>query len=243
MFENLADCTERGQQLVEGMLNKGLINRLLQIRMTYSPEAPFLTFGSPGMAAYLDEMGPTVLASNSTTPYSFQGSWGDSVKIKFADLADPKAFDEEEFGFVHIRRWGRRGKGDVANAVRWLKPGGVLLVESPDCYPVDVLPRGPYQAVASAFMDRVGMPQSLTLPMRLMAAGLTFVGCEHRTPEFGAARDFLEHRLEQDVWPDLLAEDLAGWRKDAEATRPYVMNVVAWGWKFHAEEETNRASG
>jgi hypothetical protein len=197
----------------------------------FGPEAPFLTFGALGVARSLTLYGRTVLADRDAFYDPFGGVREEGIEVRIAGPEDPLAFPPRRFGLVHLR-WVPVGGNVIPNAVRWLKPGGVLLVEAADTYPGENLPRGPYQAVASAMADRLNSPSALGAPALLIKHGLQQVGCKHQLPATSAFQTLFQNLVEQGMpWSELLDQDVRDWVKDPVATTPSLMNVISWGVK------------
>jgi hypothetical protein len=193
----------------------------------HAPEPPFLTFAAPGAARALSLYGRTVLATRDI----FGPIREEGVETRIAGPDDPMVFPPGRFGLVHAR-WTGFGGGTLRNLVRWLKPGGILLVEGPDCYPAHSIASGPYRSVAMAVSARLDLPHSLELPALLMRHGLDYVGCRHQAPVTSAFQTLLQSLIEQGApWPELKTEDLRDWPKDPVARIPALMNVLAWGVK------------
>ncbi len=196
----------------------------------FAPEAPFLTFGSPGAARALRLYGKTILASRDFND-PFNGVREQGIETRVAGPEDPMVFPPRRFGFVHAR-WTSLAGGTVGNLTRWLKPGGVLLVEAPDDYPARNLPRGPYQNVAEAVADRLNLPPTVNLPGVLMRHGLTSVGCRHQLPVVTAFHVMFQRLIEQgQPWHPAMEADLRDWPHDPVARTPAFTNVMVWGMK------------
>lgn len=197
----------------------------------FAPEAPFLTFGAPGAARALGLYGRTVLADRDAFSDPFNGTREEGIEVRIAGPEDPMVFPPRRFGLVHAR-WIPLTGGTIRNLVRWLKPGGVLLVETPDPYPSQNLPAGPYRAVAQAVTGRMAMESSLDTPGLLLRHGLTHVGCKHESPVTSAFHVLLQRLAEQGApWPELKDSDLRDWPHDPVAQTPALMNVLSWGLK------------
>jgi hypothetical protein len=193
----------------------------------FAPEPPYLTFGGSGAARALALYGKTVLADRDP----FHGIREEGVEVRVAGVEDPMVFPPRRFGLVHLR-WTPMAGNTVPNAVRWLRPGGVLLVETPDAYPSQNLPRGPYQKTAQAVTDRMGLPSSLAIPALLMRCGLTHVGCKHELPVPSAFHVMLQNIIEHGhPWTELEDADLKDWPHDPVAQTPALTNVLSWGVK------------
>lgn len=197
----------------------------------FAPEPPFLTFGAPGAARGLSLYGRTVLADRDAFADPFNGAREEGIEVRVAGPEDPMVFPPRRFGLVHAR-WISLTGGVVPNLVRWLKPGGVLLVEAPDDYPARNLPRGPYQAVSEAVADRIELAPTVVIPGLLLRHGLLHVGLRHQLPLTGAFHTLLQRLVERGApWPELAPEDLRDWPHDPVAKTPSLMNVLAWGVK------------
>lgn len=213
------------------MLDEGTFPVVDDLMTLHSPEPSFLTFSSPGVAEVLNGYGRTVLADRSAFSDPFRGELPQGMEVRVAGPDDMMAFPPNRFGFVHLR-WMPLGANVLLNAMRWLRPGGVLLVESPDPYPALSMGRGPYQAVASAVVERMGMVSSLSVPVNLFKLGLKGVGCRHSTPEAKASKALLTELVSRGgLWPDLLDADVHDWSHDPKSEVPFLMNVMAWGVK------------
>jgi hypothetical protein len=196
----------------------------------FAPEAPFLTFGAPGAARALALYGRTVLADRDPFSESL-GTREEGVEVRVAGPEDPMVFPPRRFGLVHLR-WTSFGGNILPNVMRWLRPGGVLLVESPDTYPAHNLPRGPYANVALAMVQRLNLPSSLAVPGLLMKHGFTHVGCKHESPVTGPFHVLFQHLIEQGApWEGVEDADLKDWPHDPVAKTPALMNVMSWGVK------------
>lgn len=197
----------------------------------HGPEPSFLTFSATGVAEVLNGYGRTVLADRSAFSDPFTGERPQGMEVRVAGPDDLMAFPPNRFGFIHLR-WLPLGANVLMNALRWLRPGGVLLVESPDPYPALNMARGPYQAVSSAAVERLGMVSSLPLPVNLFRLGLKGVGCKHSMPDKKASKELLTDLVKEGgVWPDLLDADVADWPHDPMSEVPFLANVMAWGVK------------
>lgn len=196
----------------------------------FAPEAPYLTFGAPGVARSLAQYGRTVIADRPFSGEAIERI--PEVELRIAGPYDPLVFPPGRFGFVHAR-WIAFDRAALANLTRWLKPGGVLLVEAPDDYPAAAMPKGPYRAVVRAVMERLNLPGALDLPGRLMQHGLVHVGCRHEPPAGEGFHPLLRHLISSGLpWPEVSAVDLRDWANDPVARSvPAAMNVVAWGMK------------
>lgn len=193
----------------------------------YAPEPPFLTFGAPGAARAMSIYGKTVLADRDP----FNETREEGIEVRIAGPEDPMVFPARRFGLVHAR-WIPYGGSVIHNLVRWLKPGGVLLVEGPDGYPAANIPTGPYRTIAEAMMVRMDEPSSLNLPALLMKHGLDFVGCRHQSPMTEPFQALFQSLIEQGApWPEVPYADLQDWPHDPVARIPALMNVMAWGVK------------
>lgn len=198
----------------------------------FAPEGPYLTFGAPGAARALSLYGRTVLADRDAFSDPFNGVRGEGIETRVAGPEDPLVFPPARFGLVHVRWMASLGGSVIPNLVRWLRPGGVLLVEAPDDYPARNLPRGPYQAVAEAVCDRLNLAPSVVIPGLLIRHGLTHVGCKHELPVGGPFQELLQTVIDWGApWPDLRPEDLRDWRFDPVAVTPALTNVLTWGVK------------
>jgi hypothetical protein len=198
----------------------------------FAPEAPYLSFGSPGAARTLSAYGRTVLAYRDPFRDPFDGERCEGVEVRTAGPWDPLVFPAQRFGLVHAR-WIKFDPATLSSLVRWLRPGGVLLIESPDDYPAAVIRTGPYRAVAQAVTERLKLESAHDLPARLIRHGLEHVGCRHEAPDRGGFHELLKHFIEQGTpWPEVHPADLRDWMKDPVArTSPAMMNVLAWGLK------------
>lgn len=198
----------------------------------FAPEAPYLTFGAPGVARTLSSYGRTVLAHRPFSEGALLEERIPEVEIRIAGPNDHLVFPPGRFGFVHAR-WAPMNPATLTNLIRWLRPGGVLLVEAPDDYPSAALAAGPYRAVAQAIMERLNLPGALDLPARLMRHGLMHVGCRHEAPVGPGFHGLLKHVLHQGApWPEVTTADLRDWPSDPVArTSPAMMNILAWGLK------------
>jgi hypothetical protein len=219
-------------QLLSAALDDGTLSALDNLIEYFAPEGPYLTFGAPEVARTLSSYGRTVLAHRSFSADLLPEERVPEVEVRIAGPADPLVFPPARFGLVHAR-WVSMGPATLANLTRWLRPGGVLLVESPDAYPVAALREGPYRNVMQALVRRMELPGSLDLPAQLMRHGLTYVGCKHEAPIGDGFHGLLKHVLDQGApWPEILAADLDGWTNDPKARKhPAIMNVLAWGMK------------
>jgi hypothetical protein len=198
----------------------------------FAPEGPYLTFGAPGAARALSLYGRTVLADRDAFADPFNGVRSEGIEVRVAGPEDPLVFPPNRFGLVHVRWLASLNGSTIPNLVRWLKPGGVLLVEAPDDYPARNLPRGPYHAVAEAVTDRLNLPPAATIPGWLIRHGLTHVGCKHELPVTSHFHELLQAVIDWGApWPDLVPEDLRDWRHDPVATTPALTNVLVWGLK------------
>lgn len=197
----------------------------------FAPGPPFLTFGAPGAARALSMYGRTVLADRDPFADPFGGSREEGIEIRVAGPEDPMVFPPRRFGLVHCR-WMPLGGSALRNLIRWLKPGGVLLVEQGDDYPARNLPHGPYRSVSEAVADRIRLPGGADLPALLIRHGLTHVGCRHQAPSAPAFHVLLQHLVERGApWPELTDADLSAWPHDPVAQTPGLANVTAWGLK------------
>jgi SAM-dependent methyltransferase len=197
----------------------------------FAPESPYLTFGAPGAARTLSMYGRTVLADRDPFGDPFNGVREEGIEVRVAGPEDPLVFPPGRFGLVHARWTGFAGSV-VPNLVRWLRPGGVLLLETPDDYPARNLPRGPYQAVSEAVCDRLDVALSVALPGRLVRHGLLHVGVRHELPSVRPFHDLLEAALRAGApWPQIEQADLEDWRSDPVAATPALTNVMVWGVK------------
>lgn len=202
-----------------------------ELMSLHAPEPSFLTFSTPGVAGFLQRRGRTVLADRRAFSHPFRGELPSGMEIRVAGPDDMLAFPPNRFGFIHLR-WTSLGTNVMTNALRWLRPGGVLLVEAPDPYPALNMPRGPYQAVASAVVERLAMASASALPAQLIKHGMLGVGCKHSMPDAKASKALLTGLVEQGgSWPDLLETDLSNWPMDPATAIPFLMNVMAWGTK------------
>lgn len=198
---------------------------------TFAPEGPFLTFGSAGAARALSLYGRTVLASRDAFEDPFNGIREDNIETRVAGPEDPMVFPPHRFGFVHAR-WVSLSGGTLRNLTRWLRKGGVLLVEAPDDYPARNLPRGPYQNVAESIADRLALPSTANLPGLLMRHGLTSVSCRHQLPMAAASQVMFQRLVEQsEPWHPAMQADVRDWPHDPVARTPAFTNVLAWGLK------------
>lgn len=195
---------------------------------------PFLTFDSLSMAHALSaRYGRTVLAGRGAFSRRHEQAREASIEVQVAGPEDALALPPGRFGLVHLR-WTPVSSMVLLNAMRWLRPGGVLLVEAPDSYPALSLPRSPYQAVASAVVGRLPALNALDVPARLIGHGFVRVGCGHVEPEPGACRGLLGDLVEEGApWPDLLEVDVRDWSSDPAADTPFLVSVSSWGMKSH----------
>lgn len=218
-------------RLLGAALDDSAFPVLDEVMEYFAPEPPFLTFGAPGAARALASYGRTVLADRDAFADPFHGAHEEGIEVRVAGPEDPMVFPPRRFGLVHAR-WAGLGGSVVPNLVRWLKPGGVLLVEVPDDYPARNLPRGPYQAVAEAVADRLSLPSSADVPGLLIRHGLTHVGCRHHQPVTSAFHTLLQKLVESGApWPEVEDSDLRDWPHDPVGQTPAFMNVLAWGLK------------
>lgn len=218
-------------QLLSAALDDDGFPALERVMDQFAPEGPYLTFGAPGAARALNEYGPTTLAYRNAFSDHFQEGQRDGVEVRFAGPEDPMVFPPRRFGLVHAR-WIRFDPNTLANLVRWIRPGGLLLVEAPDDYPSGVLEEGPYSRVAQALASRMRLDSVLDLPARLMHHGLDFVGCEHQSPVTDDFKILMNQLLEQGLpWTELDENDLRDWPHDPASRVPALMNVLAWGTK------------
>lgn len=216
--------------MLSGALDEAAFDVIDELMDYFAPEPPFLTFGSPGAARVLSVYGRTVLASRDFSD-PFNGVQEQGIETRVAGPEDPMVFPPRRFGFVHAR-WTSLAGGTVGNLTRWLKHGGVLLVEAPDDYPARNLPRGPYQNVAEALADRMEIPSTAPLPGLLMRHGLTSVGCRHRLPVARAFQAVFQRLIEQThPWHPAMEADLRDWPHDPVAMTPALTNVMVWGIK------------
>lgn len=213
------------------MLDEEMLPLLGSLVEDLDPRAPLLTFGGLHVAEFLSNYGRTTLASRAAFSGVFEQARESGIEVRVAAPEEGLSLPPRRFGLVHTR-WTPASANVIINAMRWLRPGGVLVVELPDTYPALSLPRSPYEAVASAAVSRLSLASSLDLPVRLIRHGLTGVRCRHMRPDVEASKDLLRDLVEQGApWPDLLERDVAGWRQDPAADTPFLMNVVAWGIK------------
>lgn len=197
----------------------------------FVPEGPYLTFAGAGSARALAYYGRTVLVQRDPFTDPFEGEDFHEVEVRIAGPHDPLVFPAGRFGFVHAR-WINFDGGCLTNLTRWLRPGGVLLVEAPDDYPAGVLEKGPYRSVAQAVTERLDLQPALDLPARLMRHGLVHVGCRHEAPVTGSFHVLLDDLIKQgNPWPEVSTADLRDWPKDPVARIPALMNILAWGIK------------
>lgn len=217
--------------LLSAALDDAAFPVLDDLMSLFAPEAPFLTFGAPGAARALSLYGRTVLADRDAFSDPFNGARQEGVEVRVAGPEDPMVFPPRRFGLVHVR-WIPVGGGTIRNLVRWLKPGGVLLVENPAPYPAYSVPAGPYRSVAQAVVSRLGLPGGLDTPGLLLRHGLTHVGCKHESPLTSAFHVLFQRlALEGAPWPELEEKDLRDWPHDPVAQTPALMNILSWGVK------------
>lgn len=219
-------------RLLSAALDDAAFPVLDELMEYFAPEGPFLTFGAPGAARALSLYGRTVLADRDPFADPFNGTREEGIEVRIAGPEDPMVFPPRRFGLVHAR-WLPSFAGNVlSNLVRWLKPGGVLLIEAPDDYPARNLPRGPYQAVSEALCDRMNLPSSAPLPGLFIRHGLTHVGLRHQLPATAPFHVLFQHLVERgSPWPELEDADLRDWPHDPVAQTPGLTNVLAWGLK------------
>lgn len=219
-------------RLLSAALDDSAFPVLDEMMEYFVPEPPFLTFGSPGMAKILALYGRTVLADRDPFTDPFGGAREESIEIRVAGPEDPMVFPPRRFGLVHCR-WTALTGSVVPNLIRWLKPGGVLLVEAPDDYPARSLPHGPYRSVAEAVADRLNLPSATDVPRLMLRHGLVHVGCRHQQPVAPAFHVLLQRLVEGgSPWPELKEGDLRDWPHDPVAQTPALMNVMTWGMKI-----------
>jgi hypothetical protein len=217
--------------LVTPMLDDGTFPVIDDLMARHAPEPSFLTFSAVGVAEVLNGYGRTVLADRSAFSDPFTGERPQGMEVRVAGPDDLMAFPPNRFGFIHLR-WMPLGPNVLMNALRWLRPGGVLMVEAPDPYPALNMVRGPYQAVASAAVERMGLVSAAGLPVNLFRLGLRHVGCRYSTPDVKASMTLLTELVKEGgQWPDLLDADVRDWPHDPEAEVPFLANVMAWGVK------------
>lgn len=221
-----------GSRLLSVALDDSAFPALDHIMENFAPEAPYLTFGSPGAARALSLYGRTVLVDRRLDGDPFDGDRPDGVEVRRAGPYDPLVFPAQRFGLVHAR-WIKFDTATLTNLTRWLRPGGVLLVEAPSDYPAAVMRMGPYRAVAQAVVERLNLDETQGLPARLIHHGLEHVGCRHEAPKSRGFHDLLKHLIHQGApWPELHTADLRDWPQDpVSRTTPALMNVLAWGLK------------
>jgi hypothetical protein len=218
-------------ELLSSALDDASFTALDHVMDWFAPEGPYLTFAGPSAAHALSTYGRTVLAQWDSSPAVLDGHDLTDVEIRHAGPYDPLVFPAGRFGIVHAR-WSRVEGGALTNLTRWLRPGGILLVEAPDDYPAGVLPKGPYRSVAQAALERLQLQPALDLPARLMRYGLDYVGCRHEAPVGDAFQVLLRDLLERGTpWPEIHAADLRDWANDPAAKTPALMNIIAWGLK------------
>lgn len=220
-------------QLLSDTLDDSVLPALDSLIEYFAPESPYLTFDAPGVAHALSSYGRTVLAHRPRVDeWRLDEALLGGVEVRFAGPSDPLAFPPGRFGLVHAR-WARSDPVVLSNLTRWLRPGGVLLVEAPDWYPAGALQPGPYRTVVQAAMKRINLPDSLDLPARLMRHGLRYVGCRHEAPIGQGFHELLKYVLDLGApWPEIDLADLQNWKDDPAARiQPAVMNILAWGMK------------
>lgn len=217
--------------LVGRMLDDGTFPVIDDLMALHAPEPSFLTFSAIGVAEVLNGYGRTVLADRSAFSDPFATERPQGMEVRVAAPDDMMAFPPGRFGFIHLR-WMPLGGNVWLNAMRWLRPGGVLLVEAPDPYPALNMARGPYQSVASAVVERLGLVSASGLPVSMFRLGLERTGCRYMTPDAKASTELLTDLVKQgDGWPDLLDADVRDWPHDPKTRVPFLMNVMAWGVK------------
>lgn len=218
-------------QLLSAALDDAVFPVLDHIMDWFAPEGPYLTFGGAGPAGALAAYGRTVLAQREAFADAFEGERLAGVEVRIAGPYDPLVFPRGRFGIVHARWTGFDG-GALTNLVRWLRPGGVLLIEAPDDYPAGVLKNGPYRSVSQAVLERLRLQPALDLPAHLMRHGLTYVGCRHEAPVGGGFHALLRDLIERGApWPEIHPADLRDWTDDPVSRTPALMNILAWGLK------------
>lgn len=231
MPEQTKDMKLFDSRMLSAALDDAAFPVLDDLMNYFAPDPPYLTFGAPGAARALALYGRTVLADRDAFADPFNGVREEGIEVRVAGPEDPMVFPPRRFGLVHLR-WTSFGGNVLPNAMRWLKPGGVLLVESPDTYPAHNLPRGPYANTALAVIQRLNLPSSLTVPGLLMKHGFAHVGCKHESPVPAAFHTLLQHLIERGApWPQVADADLKDWPHDPAATVPALMNVMSWGVK------------
>lgn len=197
----------------------------------FTPDPPFLTFGAPGAARALSVYGRTVLAGRDIFYDPFKGNREEGIEVRTAGPEDPMVFPPRRFGLVHAR-WTSYGGNVLRNMTRWIKPGGVLLIEAPDCYPASSVANGPYRTVSEAVVKRMGSPTAEILPSLLIKHGLDFVGSRHQLPVTAAFHALLQNLIEQgSPWPEVSEGDLRDWPNDPASRTPALTNVLVWGVK------------
>lgn len=219
-------------RLLSAALDDAAFPVLDELMEYFAPEAPFLTFGAPGAARALSLYGRTVLADRDAFADPFNGAREEGIEVRVAGPEDPMVFPPRRFGLVHARWLPSFGGNVISNLVRWLKPGGVLLMEAPDDYPARNLPGGPYRTVASALCDRLSLPGTAPLPGLLIRHGLTHIGARHQLPVTSAFHVLFQALAERAApLHEVPAADLRDWPHDPVAQTPALMNVMAWGLK------------
>lgn len=217
-------------KILDAALDDAAFTVIDELMEYHLPDEPFLTFNSCGVARVLSSYGRTVFASRDMYNDPFGGTQP-HIETRIAGPEDPMVFPPRRFGFVHAR-WTSLSGSTVSNLSRWLKPGGVLLVEAPDDYPARNLARGPYQNLAMAVADRMELPPTAHLPGLLIRHGLAHVGGRHQLPAVQAFHVLFQRLLEQGApWNTALDADLRDWPHDPVARTPALMNVLAWGIK------------
>ncbi|MFE0472545.1 hypothetical protein ACFW2V_13115 [Streptomyces sp. NPDC058947] len=219
-------------RLLSGALDDNTFPTLDNLIEYFAPEGPYLTFGAPEVARTLASYGRTVLAHRAFGGDPLLDDRIPEVEVRIAGPRDPMVFPPGRFGLVHAR-WIPTDSVTLSNLIRWLRPGGVLLVEAPDAYPVQALPKGPRRSVTQAIIERMNLPGALDLPARLMQQGLRYVGCKHEAPIGDGIQALLEHLLRLgSPWPEIAEEDHRDWIGDEAARHtPALMNILAWGMR------------
>jgi SAM-dependent methyltransferase len=157
--------------------------------------------GSGSVAAWLAERaGPTgrVVVTDVDTRFLERLS-GRNLEVWRHDVVrDP--LPEAAFDFVHVRSLLMhlpQRLGALARLVQALRPGGWLLVEESDVYPILATATGPYRAAWVAVTDvlaRAGMAADWArhLPGVLEGAGLADVGAEAEVSLFRGGSPWAE---------------------------------------------------
>lgn len=230
-LEHPEDVKLFDSRLLSAALDDAAFPVLDDLMNYFAPDPPYLTFAAPGAARALSLYGRTVLADRDPFSSPFGSSGEQGIEVRIAGPEDPMVFPPRRFGLVHAR-WIPLNGPTIRNLVRWLKPGGVLLVESPDLYPARNLPGGPHRSLAQAVADRLRLPSTLDTPGLLMRHGLTHVGCKHESPVTSAFHVLFQHLIESGApWPEVSDSDLRDWAHDPTAQTPAMMNVLSWGLK------------